>query len=146
MDKKNKLSKTSEKAERSSQPDMSTFCVLPFVHQSTKTDGSIKVCCRAKGRVASVKDFDFKDSESTDLVDAWNWRKIRDLRMDLYRGVKNDMCKVCWDHEANGVESMRQGMNSNVARMIESKQRAKIAFDDNGFLDEKKYKPLYFEF
>lgn len=145
---KKHIPKTSEEVNRPSPstPNMDTFCVLPFLHQSTKTDGSIKVCCRAKGRVASVKDFDFKDSESTDLVDAWNWRKIRDLRLDLYTGVKNDMCKVCWDHEANGVESMRNGMNANVARMIEAKQRAKVAVDNNGFLDQEKYKPLYFEF
>ena len=57
-------------------PNMDTFCVAPFIHQSTKTDGSIKACCRAKGRIASVKQFDFKDAEGTTLSDAWNWRKI----------------------------------------------------------------------
>ena len=47
--------------------NMDTFCVAPFLHQSTKTDGTIKACCRAKGRIATVS--------QTDLVDAWNWKK-----------------------------------------------------------------------
>ena len=34
----------------------------------------LKACCRAKGRIASVKEFDFKDAEGTTLVDAWNWK------------------------------------------------------------------------
>lgn len=139
---KNKISKLSE--ESSPHLNMDTFCVLPFTHQSTKTDGSIKACCRAKGRIASVQDL--YDVQGTDLVDAWNWRKLRELRLDLINGVKNDMCKVCWDHEANGVESMRQGMNSNVARMREAKQRASVAYNNNGIVDDKKYKPTYFEF
>ena len=91
--------------------NMDTFCVAPFTHQSTKTDGTIKACCRAKGRIATVN--------QTDLVDAWNWKKIRDLRLDLCNGVKNDMCKVCWDHEENNVESMRQGISAIVKRKLQ---------------------------
>ena len=107
-------------------PNPDTFCVAPFLHQSTKTDGSIKACCRAKGRIASVKEFDFKDAEGTTLSDAWNWKKIRDLRLDLINGIRNDMCKVCWDHEDANVESMRKSMN-NVQRLREAKDRAAYA-------------------
>lgn len=149
MDKtKENIPKTIEKAEMPSHsaPNMDTFCVAPFIHQSTKTDGSIKVCCRAKGRIAQVKKFSFKDAEETDLVDAWNWRKIKQLRMDLYNGIKNDMCKVCWHHEDNGVESMRQNFNSNDERRREAIKRSKVAITEDGNLDEKIYKPLWFEF
>lgn len=117
--------------------NMDTFCVAPFLHQSTKTDGTIKACCRAKGRIATVS--------QTDLVDAWNWKKIRDLRLDLCNGVKNDMCKVCWDHEANDVESMRQGINGNVKRKVTALARAKRAINNNGFLEDED-KPIWFEF
>ena len=56
MEKPNNNISKIEKVERPSQYDikMDTFCVAPFVHQSTKTDGSVKACCRAKGRIASV--------------------------------------------------------------------------------------------
>ena len=140
----NKIPKINEKVVGPSQhgPNMDTFCVAPFLHQSTKTDGSIKACCRAKGRIASVKEFDFKDAEGTTLVDAWNWKKLRDLRLDLYNGIKNDMCKVCWDHEDANVESMRKTMNS-VERSIEAKRRATYAINNNGFVEEK---PTWFEF
>lgn len=146
MEKPNNNISKIEKVERPSQYDikMDTFCVAPFVHQSTKTDGSVKACCRAKGRIASVQDL--YGVQGTDLVDAWNWRKLRELRLDLTTGVKNDMCKICWDHEDNGVQSMRQNINANSARMKEAKKRALIALQDNGILDETKYKPTYFEF
>ena len=123
-------------------PNPDTFCVAPFLHQSTKTDGSIKACCRAKGRIASVKEFDFKDAEGTTLSDAWNWKKIRDLRLDLINGIRNDMCKVCWDHEDANVESMRKSMN-NVQRLREAKDRAAYALKNNGILYQK---PTWFEF
>ena len=123
-------------------PNPDTFCVAPFLHQSTKTDGSIKACCRAKGRIASVKEFDFKDAEGTTLSDAWNWKKIRDLRLDLINGIRNDMCKVCWDHEDANVESMRKSMN-NVQRLREAKDRAAYALKNNGILNQK---PTWFEF
>ena len=124
-------------------PNMDTFCVAPFIHQSTKTDGSIKACCRAKGRIASVKQFDFKDAEGTTLSDAWNWRKIRQLRLDLYNGIRNEMCKVCWDHEDANVESMRLSMNSNFHRLKDARRRAELAIKENGTLHEK---PTWFEF
>ena len=140
----NKIPNINEKVEKPSPvgPNMDTFCVAPFIHQSTKTDGSIKACCRAKGRIASVKEFDFKDAEGTTLVDAWNWKKLRDLRLDLYNGVKNEMCKVCWDHEDANVVSMRKTMSS-VERSLEAKKRAMYAIQNDGFVEEK---PTWFEF
>lgn len=138
-----KLTSDSSGDEKQKSPaiNMDTFCVAPFIHQSTKTDGSVKVCCRAKGRVASLTDM--YGEEGTNLVDAWNWKKIRDLRLDLCSGVKNDMCKVCWDHESNNVESMRQGINANLKRKIKALTRAKRAVENNGYLEDK---PFWFEF
>lgn len=117
--------------------NMDTFCVAPFTHQSTKTDGSVKACCRAKGRVSTLTE--------TNLVDAWNWQKLRQLRLDLCNGIQNDMCKVCWDHEANDVESMRVNINKNVARKNLALERANRALKNNGNL-EGDDKPIWFEF
>lgn len=76
-----------------------TFCVSPFTHQSTKTDGSIKACCRALPAIGNIK----KDTMS----EAWNHRLIKQLRLDLLNGVRNSMCDNCWNLEDSGVRSLR---------------------------------------
>jgi sulfatase maturation enzyme AslB (radical SAM superfamily) len=80
-----------------------TFCVAPFVHQSTKTDGSVKACCRSLPEISNIKD------ES--LIEAWNNDNIKQLRLDLLNGIKNPRCNVCWKLEEANVKSLRQKYN-----------------------------------
>ena len=112
--------------------DNSTFCVAPFVHQSTKTDGSIKACCRSLPEISNI------NNESLDQ--AWNNTEIKQLRLDLLNGVKNQRCNVCWKLENNGVISLRQKYN----RMYQD--RAKLVSEsmhEDGTVD---YKPVWIEF
>lgn len=81
----------------------STFCIAPFIHQSTKTDGSIKLCCRSLPEIENL-------SNST-LADAWNNDEIKKVRTDLVNGIKNSRCNICWNHEKNHVQSLRQKYN-----------------------------------
>lgn len=81
-------------------PNSDTFCVAPFVHQSTKTDGKIKLCCRSLPEIGNLS--------STTLEEAWNNEIIRKVRLDLVNGIKNERCNICWRHEAGGVTSLRK--------------------------------------
>jgi MoaA/NifB/PqqE/SkfB family radical SAM enzyme len=77
-----------------------TFCIAPFIHQSTKTDGKIKLCCRSLPAIGNLS--------STTLEEAWNNEIIRKVRLDLVNGIKNERCNICWRHEAGGVTSLRK--------------------------------------
>ena len=80
-----------------------TFCVSPFVHQSTKTDGSIKACCRSLPEISNIK--------NETLVEAWNNPALKQLRLDLLNGVRNSRCNVCWKLEDANVTSLRKKYN-----------------------------------
>ena len=81
-----------------------TFCIAPFTHLSTKTDGSIKACCRSLPALANIK----KES----LLQAWNNEEMKQLRNDLINGVRNERCDVCWKLEDVGAQSLRMKYNN----------------------------------
>ena len=81
-------------------PNPNTFCIAPFIHQSTKTDGKIKLCCRSLPAIGNLS--------STTLEEAWNNEIIRKVRLDLVNGIKNERCNICWRHEAGNVTSLRK--------------------------------------
>ena len=81
-------------------PNLDTFCIAPFIHQSTKTDGKIKLCCRSLPAVGNLS--------STTLEEAWNNEIVRKVRLDLVNGIKNERCNICWRHEAGNVTSLRK--------------------------------------
>jgi MoaA/NifB/PqqE/SkfB family radical SAM enzyme len=81
-----------------------TFCVAPFTHLSTKTDGSIKACCRSLPALANIK--------NKTLLEAWNNTEMKQLRNDLINGVRNERCDVCWKLEDVGAQSLRMKYNN----------------------------------
>lgn len=83
-----------------------TFCIAPFTHLSTKTDGSIKACCRSLPALSNIK----KES----LLQAWNNNEMKQLRSDLINGVRNERCDACWKLEDVGAQSLRTKWNNPV--------------------------------
>ena len=80
----------------------STFCLLPFMHVATKTDGDIKLCCRS-WPVGNIKNESIKD--------VWNSETYKRVRQQMLDGEKPPECDACWRHEAIGVRSMRERYN-----------------------------------
>lgn len=79
-----------------------TFCLLPFIHVATKTDGDVKLCCRS-WPVGNIKNNTIKD--------IWNSEIYQRIRKQILSGEKPPECDACWRHEAIGVRSMRQRYN-----------------------------------
>lgn len=75
------------------------FCLYPFTHIATKTDGSLKLCCRSEA-VNNIKDVGIEEH--------WNSQGLRDIRKQFFRGEKPKECDACWRNEAVGTRSMRQ--------------------------------------
>lgn len=79
-----------------------TFCLLPFIHMATKTDGDMKLCCRS-WPVGNIND--------TNIKDLWNSDKYKEVRKQMLNGERPQECHACWRHEDIGVRSMRQRYN-----------------------------------
>ena len=104
------------------EPNRNTFCVSPFVHQSTKTDGSIKACCRSLPEISNIK--------NETLEQAWNNDAIRKLRLDLLNGVRNERCDVCWRLEDSNVTSLRQKYNRNELHQTKAAEAIRTMSED----------------
>lgn len=100
-----------------------TFCILPWVHLSTRPDGSMRVCCTANassvgptndkthgGQVGILKTDDGKPNNLnvTDFQTAWNSNYMRNVRLQMLNGEQPPSCIKCYKEEAAGHRSKRQ--------------------------------------
>lgn len=101
----------------------STFCLLPWVHLSTRPNGHMRVCCTANassvgktndkewgGEVGIVKREDGKPANlnHTDLLDGWNNSYMKNVRVQMLAGQKPPSCLKCYREEEAGHKSKRQ--------------------------------------
>ena len=70
-----------------------TFCPLPFKHLYTHTNGTLKACCISSN-------FKTPTSLKTQSIEeAYNTEEFKQLRLDLTNGIKNEICKACWERK-----------------------------------------------
>ena len=99
-----------------------TFCILPWIHLSTRPDGSMRVCCTANassvgatpdkahgGMVGVLKDDSGKPSNLniTDFQSSWNSTYMKNVRLQMLNGEKPPSCLKCFKEEAAGHNSKR---------------------------------------
>jgi len=81
-----------------------TFCVLPWVHTATYTDGTALLCC------VSSPNTGVNLNHST-INEAKNSEYFKEARLSLLNGEKFRGCSVCWREEGVGVKSHRNNEN-----------------------------------
>lgn len=77
-----------------------SFCILPFIHAATLTDGQTPLCC------VSESSSSVSLNQST-LKDHWNSEYIRSVRKDMLSGKKVTDCRRCYEEEKSGCRSHR---------------------------------------
>ena len=118
-----------------------TFCILPWVHLSTRPDGSMRVCCTANassvgatndrehgGMVGILKTDDGKPNNLnvSDFLSSWNSTYMKNVRRQMMNGEKPPSCLKCYKEEAAGHRSKRQweteywGKRVSVDKLIEN--------------------------
>ena len=100
-----------------------TWCILPWVHLSTRPDGSVRVCCTANassvgptndkehgGQVGIIKDEEGRPSNLnvSDFQTVWNSTYMKNVRKQMLAGEKPPSCIKCYKEEASGHRSKRQ--------------------------------------
>lgn len=101
----------------------STFCILPWVHLSTRPDGQMRVCCTANASgVAATKEESsgpqigiLKDEaglpsnlNTTDFLTGWNSSYMKNVRKQMLNGEQPASCTKCYKEEAAGHHSKRE--------------------------------------
>jgi organic radical activating enzyme len=78
-----------------------TFCILPWIHAATYTDGTALLCCVAKSHPNP------SDLNGSTMKQVWNGKMFRDARLKMLRGEEVDNCHSCYAEEAVGIHSHR---------------------------------------
>ena len=86
------------------------FCVLPFIHLSTGTNGRVKLCCRADDSIGNIRE--------NSLKDIWNSSVMKEIRQKMFNNERVDMCQVCWELEDVGATSLRQMKNTQFKKLF----------------------------
>lgn len=118
-----------------------TFCILPWVHLSTRPDGSMRVCCTANassvgstndkehgGMVGVLKTEEGKPSNLnvSDFLTSWNSTYMKNVRRQMLNGEQPPSCLKCYKEEAAGHNSKRMwetdywGKRVDVNQLIEN--------------------------
>src|SRR3954467_4134401 len=77
-----------------------TFCILPWVHAATLTDGNVHLCCVSSGGSG------VNLNEHT-LADYWNSQFVKDVRRRMLAGKRVTACQHCYRLEEHGYKSHR---------------------------------------
>ena len=84
--------------------DNNTWCVYPFIHVATFTNGAITPCCIAK-------EYPELNLNNITIKDAWNHPAVQEVRRKMLAGEKVSNCQDCYNAEAHGVDSHRTSSN-----------------------------------
>ncbi len=99
-----------------------TFCILPWIHLSTRPNGHLRLCCTANassagktndkkwgGEVGILKNSDGKPANlnTSDLNSAWNNSYMKTTRQMMLKGEIPNSCSKCFKEEAAGHRSKR---------------------------------------
>jgi len=100
-----------------------TFCILPWVHLSTRPDGSMRVCCTANassvgptndkshgGMIGVLKDEEGRPNNLnvSDFLSSWNSTYMKNVRLQMINGEEPPSCRKCYIEERAGHNSKRQ--------------------------------------
>lgn len=94
---------------------MKHICVLPWIsidRNRTRSSDEISLtpCCL----------YESKQSH-TDIEEYWNSNEIVNLRTEFLEGKMPDGCRLCWENESKGFESLRQSVNKGRLQTYKSR-------------------------
>jgi MoaA/NifB/PqqE/SkfB family radical SAM enzyme len=136
-----------------------TFCLLPWVHLSTRPDGSMRVCCTANassvgatndkehgGQVGIVKTDDGKPNNLnvSDFETAWNSAYMRNVRKQMLAGEKPASCLKCYREEDAGHSSKRMWETDYWSKRVDIDTLVEQTKDDGSVPPQLAYIDLRF--
>jgi sulfatase maturation enzyme AslB (radical SAM superfamily) len=100
-----------------------TFCILPFIHLYSNTQGIVSPCC------ISEKFKSKKTLKNSNVDEVFNTPEFKTLRKELIAGTKSKVCNRCWHVESKGIHSYRNHWNEKFGFEYE--------MEDDGYVSPK---------
>jgi hypothetical protein len=89
------------------------FCILPWMHMATYTDGTALLCC-----LAQPTDDKRLNLNNATIDGVWNSYYWKDARKEMLEGKALKACMHCWKEEAAGIRSHRMNENNLWAKKL----------------------------
>ena len=77
-----------------SNSDKDTFCILPWIHLYTNTDGVVGPCCISDYHEFRDEALSISGRRETDpsVLEALNSKAMNKVRLDMMKGIENPVC------------------------------------------------------
>ncbi len=97
------------------------LCPLPWIELSANSDTTLRVCCNTyHGGHVLNEDNEYTSITSDEtLVELFNKKTHRDLRVSMMKGERPHFCKSCYDREDYGGFSIRQSYYEQYGHLID---------------------------
>ena len=135
-------------------PPSDTFCVLPWIHLSTRPDGAMRVCCTANASSVGVtndKEYGGQvgvlrteegipaNLNNSDLESSWNNTYMRGTRQMMLKGQRPPSCMKCFKEEDAGHHSKRQWETNYWSKSIDIDDMLKETETDGSIPTKLRY-------
>jgi MoaA/NifB/PqqE/SkfB family radical SAM enzyme len=136
-----------------------TFCILPWIHLSTRPNGHMRVCCTANassvgptndkvhgGEVGVLKQADGKPANLnvTDFLSAWNNDYMKNNRLQMLAGMEPPSCIKCYKEEREGHRSKRQWETEYWSKRVDIDQLVNDTAEDGSIPPKISYIDMRF--
>lgn len=136
-----------------------TWCILPWIHLSTRPDGQMRVCCTANassvgptndkmygGNVGILKDEEGKPNNLNvaDFETSWNSSYMKNVRKQMLNGEKPPSCLKCYKEEESGHRSKRQWETEYWSRRVDINELLDNTNEDGSTAPKLRYIDLRF--
>ena len=159
MTKKNnpELEKNLEEFQRRTGAPTKTFCLLPWVHLSTRPNGHMRVCCTANassvgptndkehgGEVGVLKNADGKPANlnHSDLMSSWNNDYMKNVRKQMLNNEMPPSCMKCYKEEDAGHMSKRYWETEYWSRRVDMEEVIAETAEDGSIPPKTRYLDL----
>ena len=113
----------------------SSFCILPFVHQEKKFNGTYHVCCYGDQLQSDIA--------ADDSLASFNSDKMNRIRSDMVLGIKPSACASCYSQEDRGIYSPRLRENETWTNQSDIRAVVEKCFDD--YTNNLPIKPISYD-
>ena len=96
-----------------------TFCILPWIHLATFTNGNISTCCIAQ----QIKGLNLNHLS---MREAWNSDQLKAIRIGMLNGQRIPQCRQCYQQEKSGLPSHRNDENNIWSQRLSEEEIAQI--------------------
>ena len=93
------------------------FCIVPFVHFSSKPNGDARLCCLSTDAYVKSTGGKRMNIADHDLGAIWNSQWMKDMRLKMMGGETLPECRNCQKHEDHGKISKRTNENRKYGRL-----------------------------